>query len=697
MYNYKAESMKKIYIVTIVFALIVVFCIGYIYRKSFYAIRNRIPSIIADEAIQAVVATIVNIPILLKIYRKNGRSPKLFTPAIASVCIDLDHILQAGTLDPKLILREIHRFPTHSLTFAAFLGLLIYFVFRNLEIAWMVSSGISAHLLFDAATGGEIKLLYPFLTINANDPAQKIPLNFLAVIYVIMFIATFLISRREKTKIRFNRIYGRSRRYISKQGLASILIPLFVRLFMELTTPYPIGYESTIYAAMIKARAVLEEQVTGLITGEIGLLDLIFNATLPNFLFNFISIILGLDGIITIKLVAVLIAGFVGYASYRFARRYLQLPRTPSLMASIIATLYPMGFRVLWDFHRNAIAVGFILLSFSYLREPKFKTFVASLILAIIASLSHQFVALLAVSTFVTYLFYLILKAKKWGRAASLALALVPIAFIAYIYLILYSGGYLKMWNSVMHFKSFFYSYPFTETDVKVATFMLYLLYLPLIILIGRKGYKNDPILTTWLIFITTIWFSGVISVEALPYPHRWTYMAIYPLAMYAARRFSMLNLEKQKRALKITIGALLTFHLVWFASGIFILPKVRYIGNSYLIAFSVTLPGSTYYSSIPIQYCPDLEELLKNFDGSFERIGAHRCIFFLAYSLYDGDVEMVYNGLGIGIPYKHTLKDAVIWFSPGASEDLFWWYEIPESLEVHLEKGGMAIYRYKG
>ena len=173
--------------------------------------------------------------------------------------------------------------------------------------------------------------------------------------------------------------------------------------------------------------------------------------------------------------------------------------------------------------------------------------------------------------------------------------------------------------------------------------------------------------------------------------------MAIYPLAMFAARRFSMLNPEKQKKALKITIEALLAFHLAWFASGIFILPKVRYIGNSYLIAFSVTLPGNTYYRSIPIRYCPDLEELLKNFDGSFERIGAHRCMFFLAYSLYDGDVEMVYNGLGIEMPYKHTLKDAVIWFSPRASEDLFWWYEIPEYLDGHLEKGGMAIYRYKG
>jgi len=686
---------KKVFILFILasmFVFLVSLC--YVYRKSIYAVRNRIPSIIADEAIQASIATIVNIPIIIKLYYRDGLSLKLLTPAIASLCIDLDHILQAGTLDPRLILLETHRYPTHSLTFATVLGFLVYIVFRDPGFAWMVSTGISAHLLYDAATGGEIKILYPFLTINASNPSQRIPLYLLLLSYTVMFVATYFIYN--KGSFNTNIFYEKVRKHVSKQGLASIFIPLIIRLLMELSTPYPIGYESTIYAAMIKARAVLEEQVTGQLTREIGLVDLIIRATLPNFLFNFISIVFGLNGIMTIKLVAVMIAGFMGYATYRFARRYLQLPRTSSLLASMISTLYPTGFRVLWDFHRNAVALGFLLLAFSYLREPKFRSFILSLVLALIASLSHQFVALLAVSTYVTYFVYLVLKARKWDRAATIALSLAPIALIAYIYIILYSGGYLKMWNSVVHFRSFFYSYPFTETDIRIGMLMLYLLYLPLILIIGRKGYKNDPILTTWFVFISIIWLSGTISVQALPYPHRWTYMAIYPLAMYTGRRFSMLEQAKQMRILKIVTGIALIFHFIWFASGYFVIPRTSFIKNPPLVVFSVLFPGSTYYSSIPIQYCPNLASLLENVNGSFERLGAHRSIFFLMYALYDGDIKLVYNGLGIGIPYRHTPKDAVAWFSPRASRDLYYWYKIPEDLTVYLEEENMAIYSYR-
>ncbi len=717
--KFGAKNMdNRILAIAIALILTAIF-LGYTYRRSIYAVRNRIPSIIADEAIQATTAMAVNAPLVLTLYRKSGLSIKTFLPAIASLCIDLDHILQAGSLDPRLILREIHRFPTHSLTFAALLGLLTYALFRNLEASWMISSGISAHLLFDAASGGEIKILYPFLTINANDPSQRIPLHVLLLIYSLMFAISLAIAVRKKlarglgttATLKSHELMTKRRKlalqakinsiklgkYVSKEGLASILIPLLVRLFMELSTPYPIGYETTIYAAMIKARALLEEQVTGLPVGQLGIIDLAFRAVLPCLIFNLISAALGLNPIVAVKLIAVALAGFLGYASYRFARRYLQLSRTSSLLAAVIATLHPMGFRVLWDFHRNAMALGFILLAFSYLREPKFRTFMLSLVLALLASLSHQFVALLAVATYTTYLVYVVLKTRKWDRAAALALGLIPIAIVVYIYLLLYSGGYLKLWNSVVHFKSFFYSYSFTDVDVRLATLTLYLLYLPLFLLMGKKGYKNDPILTTWLVFVTTVWFSGVISTEALPYPSRWSYMAIYPLAMYVANRFSMFKLEKQKKVLKTVVVMALVFHSIWFISGMLAVPTVKPVEDTPLVAFGVVLPGSTYYSSIPIQYCPDLVELLGELDRmGFDRVGAHRSIFFLAYTYYDGNVELVYNGLGIGIPYEHMLRDAAIWFSPKAHKELYPWYEKPENLEVYVERGGMAVYRHK-
>lgn len=134
-----------------------------------------------------------------------------------------------------------------------------------------------------------------------------------------------------------------------------------------------------------------------------------------------------------------------------------------------------------------------------------------------------------------------------------------------------------------------------------------------------------------------------------------------------------MLKPMKQKKILKITLIIVLIFHFIWFVSGIMILPSVRMVDSPPLVAFGVIFPGSTYYSSIPIQFCPDLVELVKEINNmGFERVGAHRNIFFLLYTYYDGEVELMYNGLGIEIPYKHTLRDAVLWFSPKEHQELF-------------------------
>jgi hypothetical protein len=107
--------------------------------------------------VHGCLALLVVAPILAASRR---RLPLAALAFVGGSLLDLDHFIAAGSLDLHTIETLGGRPDTHSLLFVALLGLLALALTRSPRAAWAVFAVNAAHLLFDAAGGGD-RILYP--------------------------------------------------------------------------------------------------------------------------------------------------------------------------------------------------------------------------------------------------------------------------------------------------------------------------------------------------------------------------------------------------------------------------------------------------------------------------------------------------------------------------------------------------------
>jgi hypothetical protein len=79
---------------------------------------------------------------------------------VGGFALDLDHAIRAGSFDPRKLEHLPGRPGTHSLVIALVVAMLAFVLTRHELIAWSAFAVVVAHLLFDAAGGGE-RWLYP--------------------------------------------------------------------------------------------------------------------------------------------------------------------------------------------------------------------------------------------------------------------------------------------------------------------------------------------------------------------------------------------------------------------------------------------------------------------------------------------------------------------------------------------------------
>lgn len=103
------------------------------------------------------LGVIVVLPI---VWRSPRRIPLALLAFCGGVALDVDHVVAAGSLNPRSMEQLGHRPDTHSLLFACLLALLAFAFTRRKTIAWAVFAVLAAHLLFDAPGGG-VRWLFP--------------------------------------------------------------------------------------------------------------------------------------------------------------------------------------------------------------------------------------------------------------------------------------------------------------------------------------------------------------------------------------------------------------------------------------------------------------------------------------------------------------------------------------------------------
>jgi len=123
------------------------------------------------------LALLVVAPIIAGSRRRLAAAALTF---IGGSLIDVDHFIAAGSLDLHTIETLGGRPDTHSLVFAALLGLLVAALTRRPRLAWAVFAVNAAHLLFDAAGGGD-PILYPLSRLDGL-PWLACPVGALALL-----------------------------------------------------------------------------------------------------------------------------------------------------------------------------------------------------------------------------------------------------------------------------------------------------------------------------------------------------------------------------------------------------------------------------------------------------------------------------------------------------------------------------------
>jgi hypothetical protein len=144
--------------------------------------------------IHGALAVFIVAPLL---WRSRHRIPYSLLAFVGGSALDIDHFIEAGTLN----LHKIETLPggrpeTHSIAFVLLLALLTFVACprswaldRRLVAAWAMFAVNMGHILFDGAGGGE-QILYPW------NQVDGIPWLLCPIGAVLLFLASAAIARR---------------------------------------------------------------------------------------------------------------------------------------------------------------------------------------------------------------------------------------------------------------------------------------------------------------------------------------------------------------------------------------------------------------------------------------------------------------------------------------------------------------------
>lgn len=179
--------------------------------------------------------------------------------------------------------------------------------------------------------------------------------------------------------------------------LAAFFVPLGVRLIPEiLAYPYPIGFDTiAYYVPIIMSRIALVGSPVNYFGGTILLY-------LPlTYVYLLVS-----DALLVMKLAPTVLLGLLGWSTFLLGRKLLSWNRSWALFLALVGSLYFVALRLSWDLHRNVLGLALVLLTLGFLAEEKpANRFIAVLILASLAVMTHESSAVLVAIVAIVHLF----------------------------------------------------------------------------------------------------------------------------------------------------------------------------------------------------------------------------------------------------------------------------------------------------
>jgi hypothetical protein len=406
-----------------------------------------------------------------------------------------------------------------------------------------------------------------------------------------------------------------------KGFLLSFALGFVIRLIPELLSfPYPIGFDTIYYAAMIK-RGVIWQSWT---------------SAFSMWLFNAIVIpihqITRLDPFILLKLVAPLLYALNVCGVYNFARKALDWNTKRSLLASLFFAFQLASLRLSWDLYRNMLSSALLLFALPFIKKIETKKgFILFVLLSVLVVFAHLFVSAVLLAVTLGAIIHSLIKREK-GKAFRILLAGLPALVILIVSISLYPTHFSIPTNVIDAYEKparpgglFFlinylgisdlvqnYS---TYADLVLHVFslfsVLYLWWLPLVLV----GFFRNRILSSMTLMLLVGSFDALITPFcALDFWNRWMFMLIYPFTFYAVNGVSKVSrLEDKsfvlvfKRLCQIKIsrrGMLGMFFLSVVLGSIFMAvpPFFDRFGIFFIPTTSSYLPSTMIYNSVPLR-----------------------------------------------------------------------------------------------
>ena len=427
--------------------------------------------------------------------------------------------------------------------------------------------------------------------------------------------------------------------------LLAFLAPLLLRAIPEiLMGPYVVGFDTMGYYVP-----------TTLLWLRGGIDFWSFFAAAPLFYTMVFSVVFaGAPLILLLKVLPVLLHGFLGLSIYGYAKKGLNWSPKKSVAVALIGTVYFVAMRVSWDLLRNELALIFFfaaltLLSTSLQGVRSWKNYVLLSAAMMAVVLANQLAAVIMLFIFAVDIGQ---KLYKHERPQAAILTAVSLPAISTFLLIFYLNSWLDLNSSLSPFAGWlslfgFSSYP--SMLVSQAGFFLYC-YLPLLplALLSLKRLNNLH-LRSW--FVVTLFLLIIPVLD--PNKFRWTLMLTYPLAFYVSDALSWVKSLNWRR-FKFTLYRLALVYVVlstavlsvsyvtmspenpsaYFNPGVF---------NGYIYQF----PSSMLQNTVSITDCQDTVNALnwvKNSAAADGVLLAHRAFYGWALSTLDSKQVLLYE-----------------------------------------------------
>jgi len=309
-----------------------------------------------------------------------------------------------------------------------------------------------------------------------------------------------------------------------------------------LAYPYPIGYDTVVYAGIVQ-RGVIWSHWSSVFSTW-----LLYAFWIP------IHNVTKGDPFLLLKLTGPLLYGLSACGVYWFSRKGLDWNTRRSLIAASFFVFQLAAFRISWDLLRNTLAMAILLFALPFLlKMESWKDVAGFVLLSVLVVFGHE---LASVVMFVVVIFGVmlndLLKRNKAGLlkvsaavSPSLAIFLTSMYFKAFppqlgaqtnvISAIKPSSspaGLFFLANFFVGSGSGSYSGYFDLASQVLSVFtVLYLLCLPLVLV----GFFRNRVLDVWTLLIVCASFSClVMPFFALNWWDRWMFLLVYPFTFYA-------------------------------------------------------------------------------------------------------------------------------------------------------------------